>query len=86
MTSRAIRRKYKPMLDSLQEGTQIHTVLRYLLDNGSITSMVAFSKYQITRLSSIIYNLRGLGVDIDTDMVFKKEEGHAVHYGVYRVK
>ena len=39
-------------------------VLNYLKQNGSITSMEAFTKFGATRLSAIIFILRKRGYDI----------------------
>lgn len=47
--------------------------------------MEAFSEYGITRLSAKVFDLRGLGVDINTRMVTKKKNGKTVSYGVYEV-
>lgn len=41
--------------------TQIEDVLSYLKRYGSITSLKAIEKFGATRLSSIIYDLRGRG-------------------------
>lgn len=55
-------------------------VLRHILTEGSITSMQAFSEYQITRLSSVIYDLRYLhGVPIKTIML----DGNNCKYAKY---
>lgn len=39
-------------------------VLNYLKENGSITSMEAFTKFGATRLSAIIFTLRRRGYEI----------------------
>ena len=49
--------------------TQKDEVLRYLEENGSITSVQAFSELHITRLSSIIHRLRQKGLQIHSEMV-----------------
>ena len=41
--------------------TQEEIVLKHLREHGSITSMTAFRKYDITRLSAKIFNLRKEG-------------------------
>lgn len=46
--------------------SQISEVLRYLKENGSITSMLAIQLFGATRLSGIIYNLRKEGYNIKT--------------------
>lgn len=62
-----------------------HTqVLAHLKEYGSITSMEAFSRYHITRLSSIIYNLRKRGYDIHTFMIDGKSAlGASCKYAKY---
>lgn len=52
-------------------------VLKHIKEFGSITSIEAFDKYRITRLSDRIFNLRNEGIDIITTMVTKKtDHGH----------
>ena len=62
-----------------------HTqVLAHLKNRGSITSMDAFSDYHITRLSSIIYNLRKRGYEIHTIMIDGKSAlGASCKYAKY---
>lgn len=81
-----VRKKYKKILNNLQEGTQIHKILKHLLEHGSITTFDAFKTYRITRLSGRIFELKELGVNIDSQIVYKKEKGNPVHYAVYTVK
>lgn len=48
--------------------------------------MEAFSKYYITRLAAVIFDLRADGYEIETDMVHKKKKsGERVHYAVYKL-
>lgn len=55
--------------------TQNEKVLQYLKINGSITSMDAFNKLRITRLSARIYDLRKMGHTIGS--VYRRvEDGH----------
>ena len=64
-------------------------VLDHMKRNGSITSMEAIENYGATRLSSIIFNLRKKGHDIDTETEGMKDRyGHAANYAryVYRSK
>jgi len=46
--------------------TKTQQVLNHLITKGKIDSWTAIEKYGATRLSSIIYNLRGRGFKIDT--------------------
>lgn len=45
---------------------QRQAILDHLENKGSITSIEAFSRYGVTRLSAIIFDLRGMGYDIQT--------------------
>ena len=66
--------------------TQKEKVLKHLKAKKKISSMDAFTKYHITRLAAIIFDLRDEGYDIETDMVHKKtKDGEHVHYAVYRM-
>ena len=47
--------------------SQTEAVLAHLKKHGSITSMQAIHKYGATRLSAIIYILRGRGYQIKTE-------------------
>lgn len=52
--------------------TQNEKVLQFLKDNGSITSMDAFNKLRITRLSARIFDLRKMGYKIGS--VYRRVE------------
>lgn len=59
-------------------------VFEHLQKHGSITSLEAIRLYSATRLSSIIFNLRGRGHQIETiNMPFTDETGFSSHYGKY---
>lgn len=62
---------------------QIDIVREHLIANGRITSIDAFSKYNITRLSALIFRLRKEGKEIETIDKPRKNGGH---YGVYILK
>ena len=66
--------------------TQCEKVLQYMKQNGSITSMEAFSKLRITRLSARIYDLRQAGKRITQERRYKKTDDGATHYDVYRLE
>lgn len=51
-------------------------VLQYLQTNKSITTIDAFIKFNATRLSSIIYNLRKYGY-----VIISKPETHTNEFG-----
>lgn len=66
--------------------TQREKVLKHLKKHKKISPMDAFTKYHITRLAAVIFDLRDDGYEIETDMVNKKnEEGEQVRYAVYRL-
>lgn len=44
-----------------------------------VTSLEAFEKWRVTRLSSIIYNLKKRGYDISTEIKYEKGVGYAVY-------
>ena len=62
--------------------TQKQKVKNHMEKYGKITSMEAFRRYNITRISAIIYNLRhDDGLDIDNIHISKKnKDGEYVHY------
>lgn len=61
--------------------TQRQDVLAYLEEHGSITQMQAYKVFDapITRLSSVIFDLKKLGKDIETVDIIGKN-----CYGTYR--
>ncbi|MBR1445470.1 MAG: helix-turn-helix domain-containing protein [Alloprevotella sp.] len=46
--------------------TQRQRVLEYMQEHGSITSMEAFRKLGVTRLSAVIFDLKAQGHEFDT--------------------
>ena len=63
----------------LRDKTKHCGILGHLKRYGNITSMEAFQKYSVTRLSAIIFRLREEGFDIDT----KKEHKNNKSFGRY---
>ena len=65
--------------------TQLQKVIVHLKLNGSITSWEAITKYDITRLSAIIYKLRHrYELDIDSTLVnTTTKSGEPVRYTIY---
>lgn len=65
--------------------TNKHTqVLEYLQENGTITSWEAIQQFGATRLSSIIFNLRKRGYDIETRRcIFIDRNGNEGHFAEY---
>lgn len=77
--------KYKAICSDLSS-SQCKKILKYLLQYGSITTMKAYEKFGCTRISARIFDLKQLGIGIETEMVYKKKpDGEFVHYGVYRL-
>lgn len=62
--------------------TQSEQILNYMKEYGSITSMEAFSRLGITRLSARIYDLRKEGVKIVQE---RKSGTGGKHYDVFRL-
>ena len=70
----------KGVKSQMKKISQETVVLNHLKRYGTITSMEAFSKYQITRLSAIVHTLRHKrGYDIQTLMVYK----NGTHFARY---
>lgn len=68
--------------------SQNKTILKYLQKHKKgITSIEAFQKFDITRLSGRIHDLRAMGYSIETiDCMALKEDGRKVRYGRYVLK
>tara|TARA_R110000868_G_scaffold392532_1_gene663197 strand:+ start:976 stop:1194 length:219 start_codon:yes stop_codon:yes gene_type:complete len=60
--------------------TKTEKVISYLEKNGSITSMEAFKLFNVTRLASIILNLRNRGLSIFTETIKLKKGGSYAKY------
>lgn len=65
--------------------TQKQTILKHLKQHKSITTMTAFSKYGITRLSEYIRVLRSEGLNIP-EVDWKVNPNTGNRYGTYRLK
>lgn len=64
--------------------TKTKQIVKHLKVKGSITSLDAFRLYGVTRLSSIIFNLRKRGFDISTiDESNKDRYGNTCNYARY---
>lgn len=64
--------------------SQCFRVLSYMNKNGSITTMEAFSKLNITRLSGRIHELRRHGFDIESTNVVTEDGKRYVRYSLNR--
>lgn len=64
--------------------TKTQKIVEHLQNNGCITSLEAIELYKATRLSSIIFNLRKKGMNIETiDIPFTDIDGNKSYYGKY---
>ncbi len=61
--------------------TKINLVAKHLVSKKKITSWEAIERYHATRLADIIFQLKGQGWTILTEMV---KEPSGVRYAVYR--
>lgn len=66
-------------MDIMKKVTQKDEVLKYLQCHEYITSMIAFKRFNITRLSAVVFGLRKQGHDIH----MKMKKGKNSYYGVY---
>lgn len=65
--------------------TQAKRIIRYMSRHGSITTMDAF-EMGITRLASRIYDIRRMGVEVESETVTGKNRfGEPVHYSRYKL-
>jgi hypothetical protein len=64
--------------------SQTEDILRFMREEGSITSKDAIKEFGATRLSAIIFSLRKRGYDIDTRMeVGENRYGKTSEYARY---
>lgn len=54
------------IFESLHDGSQTKAILHHLMTAGPITVLDAQNRYRCYRLGARIWDLRHLGVDIDT--------------------
>lgn len=67
--------------------TQKDAVLKYIQDFGSISNYEAFIDLGITRLSAVIYDLRKLGYNIETETEETiNRYGTKVRFGRYKIE
>lgn len=64
--------------------TQHAKILKYMADNGSITTLEAYEKLKITKLTTRISELRSQGVRIiGIHESYKNDLGEVSHYNRY---
>lgn len=67
--------------------TKTKQVKDHLINHGSITSWEAIQKFNSTRLSAIIFNLKKRGMDIETESVTQKDSnGNTCTFAKYVYK
>lgn len=54
--------------------TQAERIIEFMEEHGSITPMEAFNKLKITKLSTRISEMRASGMEIDGEMITKKNK------------
>lgn len=68
------------------EKSKTNDVVMHLIKYGSITPMEAVNKYNLYRLSSVIFELRNRGMIIDTEKVpFVSKYGTKSSYAKYHL-
>ena len=76
---------YKAILSDMS-ASQCQKILKHLIRYGRITTYQAYDRYGCTRLPARISDLKDKGVNISTEIVYKKmPNGQHIHYGVYRL-
>ena len=71
-----------------EKKTQALVVLKHMREHGGITSMEAFERYGITRLSAIICDMRKQNKDFDVITEMKttvNRYGNTVNYADYHL-
>ena len=66
--------------------TQAQQVVKFMQENGSISTLEAFREFGITRLASRIYELRRAGLEIISETEKARNRyGEPVHFARYRI-
>ena len=65
--------------------TQVQQIINFMQEHGSITTMQAF-EMGITRLASRIFDIRSMGIEIESETVTAKNRyDEPVHFARYRI-
>ena len=68
-----------------ERNTKTKQVKEYLLQGNVLTDTIAYETFHLHRLSSVIFNLRKRGLDIETKMKVGRDcNGNRCEYGEYR--
>ena len=69
----------------MTKDTQVMKIIRYMQKHGSITTMQAFG-IGVTRLASRIFDIRRMGIEIESEMVnVKNRDGEICRVARYRI-
>ena len=66
----------------MKKDTKKKMIEKYLIQNGSISSLEAINNFWATRLSAIIYNLKAEGWQFDTTMEKHPTGSHYARYSL----
>lgn len=70
----------------MSKASQTEQVLAYIKQHGSIDPMRAFTDLGILRLGARIWDLKALGIPVQTEIKFKTtESGEKKHWAEYRL-
>ena len=84
-TSRKAYKKYKPVLERMQEESQNYMILQYILENGAITPKEAEKKpIRCMRLSARVWDLKHIwNVPVETQIVRERRGKKTISYASY---
>jgi len=69
----------------VNKDTQVKKIIRFMQKHGSITTMQAFG-IGVTRLASRIFDIRRMGIEIESEMVsVKNREGETCRVARYKI-
>ena len=60
--------------------TQVDQIRRHMEEHGSIDSMQALNRYGCFRLAARIYDLRGMGLEVDAQRWKTRSGKHVARY------
>lgn len=86
-TSRIAYKKYKPVLKQMQEESQTHMILQYILEHGAITPKEAEKKpIRCMRLSARIWDLKHKwNIPVETQMIYEKRGKRIISHASYYI-
>lgn len=86
-TSPKTYKKYKPVLEKMQEDSQCYLILKHILENGYITPKEAEKKpIWSMRLSARIWDLRRrYNIPVETDTITVRRGKKVISYASYYI-